>query len=84
MPVEYHITSLVLHIRPAHTIAVTQQLSQIPGAEIHHQSQDGKLIVTLEADKQSALLQSIEQIQAMPEVLSSSLVFHQVEAITEE
>ncbi|MCE9679296.1 chaperone NapD [Shewanella sp. AS1] len=77
---EYHVSSLVIHASPSAITAIQNELESLPGAEIHAVTQEGKFIVTLEGATQGAILSNIEAINAIKGVLSSSLVYHQVES----
>jgi len=79
---EYHITSLVIHADPGHIGQVSADISRLSGTEIHASTQEGKLVVTIEADNQQAVLEQVETINRLPGVLSSSLVYHQVETFS--
>ncbi|MDF0533961.1 chaperone NapD [Shewanella sp. A32] len=79
---EYHITSLVIHADPGHIGQVSSAISLLSGTEIHASTPEGKLVVTIEADNQKALLDQVETINRLSGVLSSSLVYHQVETLS--
>ena len=77
---EQHISSLVVHARPEHAATVVKALLSMPGAEIPVQDPNGKLIVTLETTTDSEIVDRINNIHAIPGVLSATLVFHHVES----
>ncbi|MGL4473156.1 MAG: chaperone NapD [Shewanella sp.] len=76
---EYHITSLVVHASVNELAELQRQISALEGAELHATSPEGKLIVTLEANRQGLILDNVEIINSLPGVLSSSLIYHQVD-----
>lgn len=76
---EYHITSLVIHAAQQHQPQLQQQISALAGAEVHTCTDDGKMIVTVEAESQQAILDQVEAINGLRGVLSSSLIYHQVD-----
>ena len=45
---EVHISSMVVHARPEHLATVKSYIEQLPGAEIHGESDNGKLVVVRE------------------------------------
>ena len=45
---ELHISSMVVHARPEYLAEVKKSIEQLPGAEIHGESDNGKLVVVLE------------------------------------
>ncbi|MCL1074584.1 chaperone NapD [Shewanella dokdonensis] len=81
-PQEYHITSLVIHAEPGHVRQVSTDISLLSGTEIHACTHEGKLVITIEGDDQKTVLDRVETINRLPGVLSSSLVYHQVETFS--
>ncbi|MCH1919076.1 chaperone NapD [Shewanella sp. A3A] len=77
--VEYHITSLVIHAAQQHQMQLQQHISALAGAEVHACTADGKMIVTVEGESQQAILDQVEAINGLRGVLSSSLIYHQVD-----
>ena len=72
---ELHIAGLVVHTMPLRLAAVRDAVSALPGACVHGESPQGKLVVTLEADGADPLLATLRRIQAMQGVVSASLVY---------
>ncbi|MCG9695627.1 chaperone NapD [Shewanella sp. Isolate11] len=83
MSQEYHVTSLVVHASPNLVLQVKSDISALVGADIHAITDEGKFIITLEGATQASILDNVETINALNGVLSSSLVYHQVEPIKE-
>lgn len=75
---EIHITSFVVYMNPAKKEQVYQGLSTIEGLEVHGESPDGKLVVTLESSTNKAMLDQIDSINAVEGVINSALVYHEV------
>lgn len=75
----YHINSLVVHCRERRQQAVCDAILALPGAEIHAQTADGKLVVTLESDDRNALRRHTETLAALSDVLSAALIYHREE-----
>jgi nitrate reductase NapD len=78
---EVHISSLVVHIKPEYLAKVKKQIEQLPGTEIHGESDDGKLVVVLETQQQGYITDVIEKISIFEHVLSAVLVYHQIEPL---
>jgi len=78
---EVHISSMVVHVRPENLAAVKQGIEALPGAEIHAQSACGKLVVVLESHTQTHITESLEKIAGLEHVLSTALVYHQIEPL---
>jgi nitrate reductase NapD len=79
-----HIASLVVHARPALFEAVKANLRLLTGVELHQESPAGKLVVVLETDHESQILQRIDQINRLPGVLNAALVYHEILDVTGE
>lgn len=74
-----HISSLLVSARPSALDDVEQQLTRINIAEVAHIDPRGKVIVTLETEDESAIVQALTDIQLIDGVVSAALVFHQVD-----
>ncbi|RED52117.1 chaperone NapD [Aestuariispira insulae] len=76
---EYHIASLVVHARPDQLAQVRWAIAELAGAEPHDESDDGKIIATIEAATEQHVLDRIKEIQLINGVLSAVMVYHQVD-----
>ncbi|MEH0664834.1 chaperone NapD [Vibrio scophthalmi] len=76
---EVHISSLVVHAAPSHLNEVKDSISALPNAEIYADSPEGKLVVVLETQNQGFITDTIDEINNLPNVLSTVLVYHQIE-----
>ncbi len=76
---EVHISSLVVHCQPDHLAALKQAIESFANAEIYGDSPDGKIIVVLETENQGFITDTIDAINNLPNVLSTVLVYHQIE-----
>ena len=59
--------------------AIRARIAQIPKAEIHAATDDGRFIVTLETDSTRHALDVIDAIRALPGVLNVALVYQHAE-----
>lgn len=82
MSKEIHITSLIVQVFPHKMADVRQQIMAIQNAELSVNN-DVKLVVVIEGETQRALMESIETINAIPGVLSATMVYHQSEVLEE-
>ncbi len=82
MSTELHITSLVVQVLPQKMAEVRQQIMAIANAELSVNN-EVKLVVVLEGHSQRVLMDSIDQINAIPGVLSATMVYHQCEKLEE-
>jgi len=78
---EVHISSMVVHVKPDNLQTVKTSIGQLPGAEIHGESESGKLVVVLETENQGYITDVIEKIGNIEYVLSTALVYHQIEQL---
>ena len=78
---EVHISSMVVHARPEQLAAVKREIETVPGAEIHAESSSGKLVVVLESSEQAHITDTLEKISGLEHVLSTALVYHQIESL---
>ncbi len=76
---ETHFASLVVHCRPEALAAATEAISAMPNIDVPASDDNAKLVVMLEMRDESELLGGITAIEAVPGVVSATLVFHQVE-----
>lgn len=87
MSEELHIAGVVVHTHPEKVQRVTAAIAAVRGAEVHVTSNDGKLVVTLEASSAREIAAGIDGIQQLDAVLSASLVYQHnetLEAMMEE
>ncbi len=76
---EVHISSMVVHASPDGLQFVKDLIDALPGAEIHGESESGKLVVVLESEHEGHITETIEKISHFDHVLSTTLVYHQIE-----
>ena len=80
---ECHISSLVVHGLPDRIPYIARSIGFLDGAEIHGGEEAGKLIVTLETETESQVVERINAIQLLDGVLAATLVFHHFEPVSE-
>jgi nitrate reductase NapD len=76
---ESHIASLVVRCRPDRVASLEGVIAARPGAEVPASDAAGKLVVTLESTNEQTIARQLDEIGALPGVLSATLVFHHVE-----
>ncbi len=81
---EVHISSLVVHVAPEHLAEIKPKIEAFENAEIYGDSPEGKIIVVLETENQGFITDTIESINNLPNVLSTVLVYHQIETGLEQ
>ena len=75
---QIHITSLLVHCRPEQLSAVKANLALLPGLELHQESAAGKVVVVLETEHESQILETLDQIQNLPGVLNAAMIYHEL------
>jgi|HubBroStandDraft_2_1064218.scaffolds.fasta_scaffold179547_1 nitrate reductase NapD len=78
---ELHISSLVVQVLPSKARFVRRAIGRIRGAEAHAVSAEGRIIVTLEAESEADFMMRFSEIDQLSGVVSTMLVFHQVESL---
>ncbi len=78
---EVHISSMVVLANPNGLQSVKNDIENLHGVEIHGESESGKLVVVLESDSQTHTTDVIEKINNFDHVLSTSLVYHQIDQL---
>lgn len=78
---EFHISSMVVHVKPEYLATVKQDIERLPGTEIHGESDSGKLVVVLETENQGYITDTIDKINNIEHVLNTALVYHHIEQI---
>ena len=71
-----NICSLVVHARPEMLGSVQTHLQSLPGLEIQGESDEGKLVVTVEDTSQSLAADTMMAINGVEGVLNSVLIYH--------
>jgi nitrate reductase NapD len=69
------ISGLVIHVRPDKLGLVRAELGRKDGVEIHGESADGRLIVTVDEADDAAAAATISGFQSLQHVFSVSLVY---------
>jgi nitrate reductase NapD len=80
---QFDMTGVVVHAHPDKSQAVVDHLTTLPGVEVHGQSKEGKLVVTIEElHGEKIAVDTLTTISNVPGVLSTSLIFHHSEDTT--
>lgn len=84
MPDTAHISSLVVHVRPERCAGVRAGIAALAGAEVHAGTEDGKLVVVLETRSEAETMARIAAINEMQGTIAASLIYHEIDADSEE
>jgi len=79
-----NISSVVVYAEPPELHAVLALMATLPGVQLHAQTPDGKLVVTIEAEDAATAANIYEAIERAEGVLSVALVFQQTESNPEQ
>jgi nitrate reductase NapD len=80
---EIHIAGIIVHAMPARLAEVRAHLAILPRCIVHAAEDDGRMVVTLEAESAPRTLDAMDAIRALPGVLSVALVYQHAEDATE-
>ena len=75
---------MIVSSRPEDNMLVRDGLARLAGVEVHTVAEDGRMIVTIEAESEQATVNMYEEIDRLPGVLAVSMVYHQVESNPDE
>ena len=79
-----NISGVVVRAFPRDIEVVTRSLTQIEGVEVHGANKDGRLVVTVEQPGEQGLSDVLDQMQSMPGILSTSLIYNQFEDLAHQ
>lgn len=75
-----NISSAIVYSHPEQEATLRALLARLPGVEVHACTDDGKLVISMEADHAGAAADIYQTIERTPGVLSMALVFQQTES----
>ncbi|MBT5940227.1 MAG: chaperone NapD [Rhodospirillaceae bacterium] len=78
-PTEVHISGYVVQAQPIQVEAITAAIDEMAGAEIHGANEHGKMVLTLETTKEEDIAERIIEINSLPGVINTALVYHQID-----
>tara|TARA_R110000772_G_scaffold267976_1_gene393715 strand:- start:92700 stop:93005 length:306 start_codon:yes stop_codon:yes gene_type:complete len=74
-----HVASLLIQAWPDRIAVTEAALNAIPGVESHGSAGPGKLIVTIDVDDDTGLVEAVSRIEGTKGVITASLVYHQMD-----
>jgi periplasmic nitrate reductase NapD len=78
-----NITGILVSAHPGQTDALRDQLSALPGVEVHAVTPEGRMVVTVERPTDGEMTGAFDAIHRLPGVLSAALVYHHDEPVDE-
>lgn len=79
-----NISSVLVNARSEMVKQLQSELPALPGVEVHAATEEGRMIVTIEAESDRAVADMFETINRQPGVLSVSMVYHHNESDPDE
>lgn len=76
---DIHIAGVLVHCRPAALARVKRSVAALERAELFQSSDDGKLVVVVEAASSAGVVETIDAMRELPGVLNVSLVYQHAE-----
>lgn len=77
-----NICGVLVHTHPDRSEEVAQAIRSMAGAELHHMTPDGRMIVTVEDTAEESAGDAALAIHRLRGVLSAALVYHHFEPQT--
>ncbi|MHB1121303.1 MAG: chaperone NapD [Ramlibacter sp.] len=78
----FHVAGVLVHTLPGSQRSVGKRIGQVAGAVVHAESDDGKLVVTLESEDGAYILDQLTRLQHMSGVMSAVLVSEHSEPLS--
>lgn len=72
-----NVCGVLVHARKDHTEEVVESIDAMAGAEVHHVTEEHRLIVTVEDAPGWPAKETLTALHDVPHVLSVSLVYHE-------
>jgi nitrate reductase NapD len=70
---------VLVHAYPEKAADVSRRLEAMEGVEVHANTAEGKIVVTVEKPDDNSIADTLLELQVMPDVLNASMVYHQFE-----
>lgn len=74
-----NIAGVLVHAYPGKHTTVRATLEELPGVELHHETPDGRFIVTVEDEADVSCDTTIMNLQRMPGIAAATLAYHNFE-----
>lgn len=77
---ELNVLGVLVHARPEHIGQVRERLQDKPGVEVHATAPEGRMVVTIEADRSSDASAALQGLYDVEGILGASLVYQYCDA----
>ena len=78
-----HISSFVILCRPQERNAVSAAVADLPGVEIYHVADNGRIVALAEGDGYH-VGEALTQMQSLPGVIAANMVYHGIDDSEDE
>jgi len=78
------ISGIVIASRPENLSQTSEALAAFPWAQVHYTEPTGRVVATIEAEDIDQSMNRLEELQALPSVLSASLAEYCMDELKEE
>lgn len=78
---EFNIASVVVVARPGKMAAVRQALCAHEGVEVHAESDDGRMVVTVEGDRYRGIADTLFAFNSIDGVITVELIYQHSEPV---
>ena len=79
-----NISSAVIYAKPQGIEVLRTELTALAGVEIHAQTDDGKLVVSIESDNDRTAVDTYQAIERLQGVISVAMIYQQTESNPEQ
>ncbi|RLV58969.1 glutamate synthase [Parashewanella curva] len=83
MSIELHVCSLVVQVKPEKMPDVRQAIMVMKDTELSVNNEI-KLVVVIEGERRKQVMERVDEINAIPGVISTSVVYQQSEVLEED
>ena len=70
-----NISSAIVYARPGTDAVLRERLTQVQGVEVHAASEDGKIIVTIEAEEQATYERVVDVLNSLAKAKIGNVTF---------
>ncbi|WP_165602671.1 chaperone NapD [Candidatus Terasakiella magnetica] len=76
----FNVCGLIAHVAKGRIDEVCAALNELEGVDVHTQTEDGRLVITIEDTEDCLASEMITTVDRTSGVINSSLVYHQFES----
>ncbi len=69
-----NIASILIATKAANMMRLSEKINDLPWAEVHYSSEDGRMIATIEGDNSEEDIAHFKTVKNLPDVLDAKLI----------